>query len=189
MLLHVAFSLFVELLGAGGFALIEHPAVPSRVRAPSIWKLSHVQWLLRSPAVTSRTFKQSVHGQIAAKPTTFLLLRLDGISKYLYSFQGHSVPLARVQQLHGRNASGAWNTAAAKEYPPSLCRAIACAVKDSIDGRQDLGVNAGDLVGVGVASEDLWRMYGHFYQQFDVYDPASVSTTIGADCALFNHGQ
>ena len=162
-----------------------------------------MQWLLRSPAVTRRTFRQSVHGQISAKPTTFLLLRLDGISKYLYSFQGQSVPLARVQALHGRDDTGAWHTAGAKEYPPSLCRAIACAIKDSVDDRRGVdgervvagGVGSG--LGVGAPSvdddggvgavDDCWREYGHFYQQLDMYDPACASNVMGADCALFNH--
>ena len=185
VLLHVALSFFAVLLGTGGFCLIEHPALPARLRAPSIWKLSYVEWLLKSPAVTKRTFNQSVHGQMAIKPTTFLLLRLDGIKRYLYSRQGQYAPLDIVGELHGRGVDGKWNTSRAKEYPPSLCLAIARAIKDAVDSSIATVAGAGGTENVGEMFDPVVE-FAQFHQQLDVYDPATAGTAMGADCMLFN---
>ena len=78
-------------------------------------------------------FHMNSHG-LAKKPTTFLTLRLPTIDRYLHSRRGGYYDLPRIQTLYGKNSDGGWNTSAAKEYPPSLCLAIARSIKDAIDG-------------------------------------------------------
>ena len=57
-----------------------------------------------------------------------------------------------------------WRTAKLKEYPPSLCLAIASAVVDSLQkASEPTDAQA------AVPEIDLWQRYASTYSQFDVY--------------------
>ena len=118
-LLQTGLLFFVELLKAGSFAIMEHPAeaywCPS---APSIWKLGIMRILRKCQAVQVWRFNQSVHGQVSEKPTNLLTLRLPTISNYIYANQLQQSVTNDVapQPLIGKDSLGRWRTAQAKEY-------------------------------------------------------------------------
>ena len=106
-LLQTSLRFFVALIGAGGFAILEHPTAPVwKPAAPSIWYLAALNWIDLCPGVKKHCFNQGKHGQIAKKPTTFLTLRLPTIGRYLDKPQGSYAPLERVEQMFGKNHLG-----------------------------------------------------------------------------------
>ena len=166
-LLQVVLLFFTVLLGNGGFGLAEHPAKSKTVRtAASIWKLSYTRFLQKTPAIQTHTFDQDVHGQISRKPTTFMCLRLATIRQYLYSYQGGEKKLPQGP-LIGKSADGTFKSAPAKEYPESLNRAIALAIKDTLDsnllGRQSHYPTDHEI--------DEVTLHHALFQQFDPYNP------------------
>ena len=122
-LLGVAMDFTMIMLGTGGFAMLEHPSAATyRISAPSIWRLPFTQIIANSPAGRLVHFRQRVHGQISEKPTTLLTVRLQTLAKYIHRPQCHIEPQPK-QVLGGLTEQGTWETAAAKVYPPSMCRA------------------------------------------------------------------
>jgi hypothetical protein len=105
-----------------------------------------------------------------------LCLRLPSIHNYLYKKQGNFPDKPKVQEMHGKNEKGEWNTTAAKEYPPSLCLAVALAIGDVLRDR------SGRVVGEGCRDE------GHFdaHVAFDRF-VAEIDTAkgLGPDCMLY----
>ena len=85
-------------------------------------------------AIKKYKFKQRVHGDASVKPTEFMCLRLPTIEKCLYECQGGAVA-DFTGTLIGMNVDGTFKTAAAKEYPESLCRAIGLAIVDALGTR------------------------------------------------------
>ena len=62
------------------------------------------------------------------KPTGLLLLRLN---KFEFHEVTHACKVHPTRQLKGKDeVTGAWNTSAAKEYPPLLSAALAMAMVD-----------------------------------------------------------
>ena len=183
VLLTFSFDMMVALLGSGGFSLTEHPAQAWwNPLVPSIWKLDVTAWLKISPAIRFWTFRQGLHGQLGSKPTTFMALRLSSIGSYLYKPQCPIVSRSDSAPLIGRtqDASGktVFRTAAAKEYPVSLCLAIARAVHDAL--------NAAKVVHEPSKQEDLRKLSEICQQMVVASDPYEVATEIGADCMLHN---
>ena len=178
-LLFVVLDFVLDLVNTGGFALIEHPGEPKhRIRAPSIWRTPQVTWLLNAPAIQHINMNQGVHGQISKKPTGLLALRLPTLKRYIHKRQG-VVEDVNMGVLGGwDDHRKCWRTSAAKEYPPSMCRAISLAITDSIDalhGDPSNGANTSDRC------EDLLDTYS----TYDAYLEAQPAA-IGKDCALFN---
>ena len=120
----------------GGSALMEHPAASTYLPlAPSIWRLPYTISLAEAPCNGLITFRQRIHGQVSAKPTTLLLVRLNSqLAKYIFRPQ---VPfeVKPITTLGGLGADGKFTTAAAKVYPPSMCCAIAKAAIDALKER------------------------------------------------------
>eukprot|EP00974_Lingulodinium_polyedra_P032791 3155010-Lingulodinium_polyedra.AAC.1 len=53
-----ALELVSHAVAEGCFALMEHPAVPWKAEAPSVWLTEALQRLLAAPGVTRLTFYQ-----------------------------------------------------------------------------------------------------------------------------------
>ena len=90
----------------------------------------------KSKAVSKICFNQDVHGQVAKKPTTLLVLRLGNLRKYIYKKQGLYSVSRQVGKLGGWDESGGFRTARAKEYPPSMCLAIARAIVENLSNTE-----------------------------------------------------
>jgi len=169
------FLLFVVLvLRRGGAALLEHPSRSKHIlKAPSIWLLPYLKWLLHFKSARFIDFVQSVHGQKSVKPTTFYICRLPLLPKIIHSADP-AVKVANrpLETLIGRDSNGQWRTAGAKEYPPSLCAVIARSFIHAFDAAFDPNGNHADPI-------DLSEFVSHF----DVY---SEVQSMGADCMLHN---
>ena len=101
LLLSVACRLFIEMIPAGGFALIEHPA-DAGPNFASIFKLPITQRLLALPVVRKETFPQGLLGQVSPKPTSILTLRMPGFSKLYAALKTAHMPpaLPQLDELH-----------------------------------------------------------------------------------------
>ena len=131
MLLTVAFRLFVEMIAAKGFALIEHPA-DAGAHFASIFKLCITQRLLAIPVVRKETFAQGLLGQISPKPTSILTLRLPSFRKLFASLKTSVMP-PPLPQLDSDNK---FATSAAKTYQPRFCSLIAAMILDTVHKQQ-----------------------------------------------------
>eukprot|EP00438_Fugacium_kawagutii_P031230 Skav211061 [mRNA] locus=scaffold314:89953:93480:- [translate_table: standard] len=119
-------SLIVELLVvlAGGGCLMEHPAPPLQDDHATTWATEiQTNYLGRLPFARTCHFSQYRFGALSVKPTTFRVAGLPGFASLFYNEQeDYDRPTTHL---------GGWNiydrcyrTAAAKEYPPKLCRAM-----------------------------------------------------------------
>ena len=161
VLLGVALDFTMIMLGTGGFAMLEHPSAAAyKISAPSIWRLPFTQIIANSPAGKLVHFRQRVHGQISEKPTTLLTVRLQTLSRYIHKPQCY-IEQQPKRVLGGLSKQGTWETAAAKVYPPSMCRAIALAIKDSMDRKAGVYSTEHAL--------DACADLGSFYVQHDPY--------------------
>ena len=112
--------------------LVEHPAEPSDPGYASTWRLPQTRWLLRAPGVLRLRLKQWEWGQMAIKPTDFLVAHLPTLRRRL-----GETKMARCDRppliaggTRGRDTSGAWKTSPLKVYPSALCHAFAAAFVD-----------------------------------------------------------
>ena len=153
--------------------------------AASIWKLSATKWLRASPAVVLHRVSQGTNGQVSDKPTGLLAARLPTLHHYIHTKQGYTAPLPKVQTLTGKDATGKWNTAQAKEYTPSFCRAIALAVHDTLASNTNNRLQADDDA---TSWDEYDKPYGfdQLRAQFDVYDPTTAANERGHDYAVYN---
>ena len=123
LLMYFVLLLMVIQVGAGLFGLMEHPAEPYEQFKPSIWRTPLWRFMLR---LNLRTIKiwQGYHRAPSPKPTKFgLTVPIPRLSQI---FLRHQVRYDLPQQVSvGRNADGTFATAILKEYPPSLCSALA----------------------------------------------------------------
>ena len=181
-LLMIAFDFTLELMITGGFSMVEHPSEPRHnIRAPSIWRLPQYRWLKDAKCVDHIEFFQSKHGQVSKKPTTLLALRLPSLAANIQKPQGLvDWPQQGLTGLGGLSEHGGWKTAQAKEYHPSMCRAIAMSVTGAI-GDMFASFGGDDLVLEHDACLDMRFMYSAF-------DPYLEEQQLrGHDCMLF-HG-
>ena len=108
----------------GGAVLLEHPAPPYQMDRPSIWRTSVVLLFLREGWLFRRhTFKQGAFGAYGVKPTSVLYAN-NSIGCVLDEFAQTFDPCA-LDPLVGRDESGRFRTAKAKEYPDLLCHCFA----------------------------------------------------------------
>ena len=110
---------------------VEHPGLlPKHYTngAPSMWRLEQIQRLAQSPHCQRRQVLHSDFGGQSMKPTSLLLLHLAEFETHEHS---HASKAAPTKQLKGKDKeTGAWNTSAAKEYPPLMSAALARAMVD-----------------------------------------------------------
>ena len=129
----------VALYCVGGIALTEHPAPPKAESSVSIWRTPILKLLLSLPGFELLHLAQGLWGAKSPKPTSLMVLNAPGIQQDLLQWQvTKDVP---VQTSIGVDLAGGWSTAALKEYPPALNRALAqglskalrrCAVDETV---------------------------------------------------------
>ena len=184
-LLRVAIDFFILLVASGGFAIMEHPSEAYwDCSSASIWKLSIIKLLVKAPSVKLHRFDQGIHGQVSQKPTSPLTLRAPTIDRYLHQNQlPDSQPMSKPQEpLIGQNDAGQWNTAAAKEYTPSFCLALAKTVHDILQSnflQREQVPHSGPVEwpnGFEILSAPL-----------DIYDPDCPQQEMGYDYSHYNH--
>ena len=179
LLLQVSLTFGLELLIRGGSAFIEHPAFlewHTERGATSIWKLPEMLALVSHPDASLITFEQSKLGARSRKPTTLLLVRLEGFHSAFAANQVRG-PSAPLQVLTGCDETGAFRTLAAKEYPPRMNRVIAEALV-----AQASSIARSRRYRPVVLAESTLDVYMKSFVPLDPY----LQVDIGADCALFN---
>ena len=184
-LLRVTLRCTLELVRSGGFAIVEHPAPSSHiVQAPSIWNLAATKWILEVPGAELVKFNQGLHGQISQKPTCLLALRLPTLKEHVKKPQCaiQRATSASSEPLCGKNEDGSWKTSPAKEYPPSMNRALAKACADTMDQGVELAVHIRGPRKHPI--EQLMERYQQFVQPHNPY--CQEQATMGQDCMLFN---
>ena len=121
--------LVVHTVLRGGSALLEHPAKPKQGTRASIWRTAIMEHILRSGYFHTYTFGQWKYHAKGTKPTTFLYGHLDHLPNTMRSFEDCNAERPQVP-LVGRDSSGNFHTASAKEYPPLLNAAMAACVTE-----------------------------------------------------------
>jgi hypothetical protein len=179
-LLMAALTIYTTLLACGGFSVTEHPVDSYWVEgAPSIWKLPEVLLVGGAPCSEFVDFKQGLHGQISPKPTTLMVLRLPTLRGHISRPQCPFPAVADSGPLRGKDAQGRWRTAPAKEYPSSMCKALAMSFIDAVD----LMHSGPSPAAVCDPAND--QVLADLRVFFVAHDPYSVDGIMGADCALF----
>ena len=95
---------------------LEHPS--AWVDRPSIWKTAAVQSLLQLHGVGLVHFRQAHFGQVAAKPTTFLLCHNDYLRRLLIRHVQENPVTHHLETLIGLDAQDGtqWATSKTKSY-------------------------------------------------------------------------
>ena len=109
----------------GGGSGMEHPDIPRDVSHASIWRTElHRQLFGRHELCQQLRIEQWRFGATAIKPTILRFAGLPPVAKTLY--QQYNYCHERPQQSLGGwdFEAKAYRTAAAKEYPDELCRAL-----------------------------------------------------------------
>ena len=116
-----------EVVLHGGASLKEHPGIPRNPKFASIWRTDiHRHLMMHLAEAHEINIQQWRFGAISPKPT---IIRTIGIGHMGRAFRECEDPEATFPKevLGGRDASGRFKTAAAKEYPPRLCKALTVA--------------------------------------------------------------
>lgn len=137
LMLHSFLAEF-KLVLAGAGSLMEHPTEHSAPERASVWRLAaHEQWMMRLPHAFQHHVEQWKFGGVGVKPTTLRAVNLADPAIIARVFENHIDHLALRPScsLSGRGTDGQYRTAAAKEYPSQLCRALIVAVLNGIKAR------------------------------------------------------
>ena len=131
----------------GHFAVLEHPAIPDREGAPSIWYLIALVLMAELPDAQRALFHQGLFGAASPKPTFLLCAHAPpSLTSWGRSFQSRTTcPPALAM---GRNAEGAYATAGLKEYPGPFNQMIAGAFRH-------WSIRATDIMPQQIPREDL----------------------------------
>jgi hypothetical protein len=123
LLLGFAFECMAALAICTGAGLLEHPRDPEHPDYVSIWRLPILRLLLNLPRMRLISLSQGLFGAPSPKPTTFLVLGMATLEMNLHRHRlsGHLPQGCSI----GKDSSGNYRTAPLKEYPPSLCMAVA----------------------------------------------------------------
>lgn len=135
LLLQAFLVLAVAVAGAGGFAVVEHPAEPDRAGdegLASIWRLEAVAALSRAPAAWRHRVLQGPLGQVTPKPTDLLVIGLPTLGARLRERADPDWQRPAGGPHIGRDGGGRWKTAALEGYPPRMCEGIAAAVVEAV---------------------------------------------------------
>ena len=126
----------------GGVTVLEHPAAPYNEEYASVWRLGIMKLFLRRPGAIfhQTTIAQWRFGAPGTKPTTLLYSNTDLPA----ALESCVVPgLTRPEaQLIGKDQSGRYKTAAAKEYPAALNLGFAISMRRVLSTR--IPANCGD---------------------------------------------
>ena len=123
VLLGFCLESIISLAVQGMTGIIEHPAEPDEVEAPSIWKLPLVQLILTLPGAERVKLSQGLLGADSPKPTELLVVNLPTIKHDICSWRITPDP-PRNSNI-GRDQAGVFKTTQLKEYPPAFCAALA----------------------------------------------------------------
>lgn len=117
----------------GGIALLEHPADPQEDPKPSSWQSQlHKVYAAALPGTEPIRIDQWKYGADSIKPTVIRSMGGDKRTRFdLLSHQNHELPRP-TKILAGVDESGKFKTAAAKEYPSLLSRALATTLLQTI---------------------------------------------------------
>lgn len=111
----------------GGASIMEHPWENGDEDKASVWRTDiHQQWVMALPNAHRHYVEQYLFGAAGVKPTCLRALNLGEPALTTAVLQEGMEPW-RVKpsiQLIGRDASGRYRTAAAKEYSSALCRTM-----------------------------------------------------------------
>eukprot|EP00438_Fugacium_kawagutii_P006832 Skav227855 [mRNA] locus=scaffold383:56585:58651:- [translate_table: standard] len=121
---------FYALAAANGVGLFEHPDPPASSSHPSIWKVPIVAALSRCPGVHLHRVNQGLFGSESMKPTGILALNLPSFAHDLATWT--ITKQSWSEQSWGQTEAGHYRSARLKEYPPSLCGAMASALLTSL---------------------------------------------------------
>eukprot|EP00438_Fugacium_kawagutii_P017064 Skav215212 [mRNA] locus=scaffold1252:48299:57606:- [translate_table: standard] len=117
----------------------EHPAPNWQQHVASVWKTPiHQEWIMALPAAAEHYVEQWRYGAVGVKPTTLRSLNLGDEQATLAALRtGESEHFVRpLVALQGKDSSGRFRTARAKEYPTDLSRGMAYALIKGLFDRQ-----------------------------------------------------
>lgn len=113
-------------------ALCEHPREPKKADRPAIWKLPWFTRVKQAKKMEQTLIWQAKLGAQSAKPTHLGVVAMPTFQADIAQFY------KALQILKGRATSGSWRTAAAKEYPPLMNRALAFSQVKEVSRRMQL---------------------------------------------------
>ena len=134
LLLH---STYMELMVGlhGGATLMEHPLDRSDQGIPASWQAPVMTGLLKAlPDYKHNVIEQWRFGSVGIKPTDIRTIGMVRPHKVLKEHEIDGLPRPKVL-LAGLDSEGEWRTAAAKEYPPQLSRALAMIILETLRHR------------------------------------------------------
>lgn len=119
-------SIDLRVVERGGVSLMEHPDYPPNEEYASVWRSPiHRQIVMAMPGSHELHIQQWRYGSETVKPT---LLRVLGMRKSQAIATMRRNELSNVSYptstLGGKAETGGFKTAAAKEYPPQMCRLL-----------------------------------------------------------------
>ena len=120
---------------------MEHPRPHPDASRVSVWRLDiHQRWVMQMPDAHEHAIEQWKFGSHAIKPTTMRALNLGPPAIVRRTLLDSELPwLPRpVTKLKGKDSAGRFLTAAAKEYPSGMCRALILSVIAGLRHRIDL---------------------------------------------------
>ena len=109
-----------------GTGFLEHPQDPEQKEMVSIWRLPIMRLLLLLPGMRLVHLCQGLFGAPSAKPMTLMVLGMPNLEKLLNACRVATDLPAGASV--GKDQHGQFRTAPLKEYPPSMCQAIAQAL-------------------------------------------------------------
>ena len=115
----------------GAAAIMEHPWEGDQEDHASVWKTAaHQQWIMALPNAHRHYIQQYLYGAKGVKPTCLRAINLGAPSIMDKILEEGAEPWRTrpTTQLAGRTESGAFRTAAAKEYSSALCRTMVVAL-------------------------------------------------------------
>ena len=170
-LIQFALKACARMVCTGGMALMEHPAQPPKPESVSIWQVEEAQILREAPCSDQLAFHQSIHGAESKKPTSILVVRMQKIRKYIFKNQLGEEESKGLLTLLGKDENGKFKTARAKEYPPSLNKAIAMTISEHLEDAHHFGEEA-----------EQEMPHNEWYKKFEVaFDPYSADMEMHAD--------
>ena len=128
----------VELAFAGAGTIMGHPTEHPDTERVSVWRTQcHQRLVMALPNAHHHHIEQWRYGSAGVKPTTLRAVN-HGPSSLVQAALEVNTDLLAVRPrlpLRGRNLDGSFKTAAAKEYPSALCRALILATISGIKHR------------------------------------------------------